>query len=482
VSVPRSWMIAIPLAWQVLTASACAGGRAVLPSGHGAFDVATVHASNERYFLRGTGCGRTPVYEVGRREPLYVVGDPMDQSWGRAFLSTDGRVIVYVNTWQSSEGISIYRDGRLVSRLASSEVTRCDERRERCQLVYSNSDRVIDNERSGWTAGGYHKVFKAGVSEQERFLNESPLFSSGDAVYLIDARKRVHRFSLEDGTAAEPVAFENVYPGIKQLPRETRTESKMYDAPEYSASSLVVAGGKRADEALARRLHLKVMALPVDPQFKEHLFFVSGALQRDGRFEVDELAVYGNLKREELTDFFSTSRFDTRLIPAPCDWWYLENQVFNFRNPDKGVARREQKAYLIEQQKERQERLAAERIKDVYIPKDLGECFVELDRMLAEVSRNEMKALSKREEMARHHMDLGMALRNNWGLWGGSRLQKYFRDRGVREPDEMSGIILDYYYDWLHGDRDGWKNWEVEWRARIPQPPPPAPAPPKKVR
>jgi hypothetical protein len=43
--------------------------------------------------------------------------------------------------------------------------------------------------RSFSDAVGNRGIFKAGVSEQERFLNEYPLFSSGDAVYLTDSRR-----------------------------------------------------------------------------------------------------------------------------------------------------------------------------------------------------------------------------------------------------------------------------------------------------
>jgi hypothetical protein len=114
-----------------------------------------------------------------------------------------------------------------------------------------------------------------------------------------------------------------------------------------------------------------------------------------------------------------------------------------------------------------------------------------LDKMLAEVDRNEMKALASREDMFLSHADLGFrerefplgtGLRIGWGLWGGSRLQKYFSDRGVEHSDDMVRIILSYYYDWLHGDIEGWKNWEKEWHTRIPHAPAPPPPPAKKRR
>ena len=44
-----------------------------------------------------------------------------------------------------------------------------------------------------------------------------------------------------------------------------------------------------------------------------------------------------------------------------------------------------------------------------------------------------------------------MWIRNNWGLWKGSRLSKFFNEKGIYHPDDMSGIILDSYYRYLTG-------------------------------
>ena len=87
---------------------------------------------------------------------------------------------------------------------------------------------------------------------------------------------------------------------------------------------------------------------------------------------------------------------------------------------------------------------------------------MQLDTLLTQYDRKEMKELSDRFDMIRYHHGLGMYLRNNWGLWKGSRLQNYFSERGVYHPDSMSGIILDYYHDWLNGKTETWKDWEKE--------------------
>jgi hypothetical protein len=66
-----------------------------------------------------------------------------------------------------------------------------------------------------------------------------------------------------------------------------------------------------------------------------------------------------------------------------------------------------------------------------------------------------------------------MWLRNNWGLWKGSRLSKWFNEKGIQAPDDMSGIILDSFWRHLNGKplkldeqikyyQDYWKMIEAE--------------------
>jgi hypothetical protein len=44
------------------------------------------------------------------------------------------------------------------------------------------------------------------------------------------------------------------------------------------------------------------------------------------------------------------------------------------------------------------------------------------------------------------HHGVGTYLRNNWELWHGSVLAKWFNARGIHHADDMSGIILDSFW------------------------------------
>jgi hypothetical protein len=99
----------------------------------------------------------------------------------------------------------------------------------------------------------------------------------------------------------------------------------------------------------------------------------------------------------------------------------------------------------------RQGHLVADSIDGLYIPRNLGESFTQLDRLLPDTIKQRLRQPDPRYGLAAFHMGLGRWMRNNWQLWGGSRFQQYFNALGVTHPDEMSGVILTTYRDYLNG-------------------------------
>lgn len=99
----------------------------------------------------------------------------------------------------------------------------------------------------------------------------------------------------------------------------------------------------------------------------------------------------------------------------------------------------------------------------VYVPKDLEDSFRELKAMLMPELLDKMKNGSQ-EKMSMYHYGLGMWMRNNWGLWSGSRFAKYFNALGINNADDMSGIILDVFWNHLNG-----RPLQIEERVKIYQ-------------
>ena len=91
----------------------------------------------------------------------------------------------------------------------------------------------------------------------------------------------------------------------------------------------------------------------------------------------------------------------------------------------------------------------ADSIAGVYIPRNLEECFKQIDSFWTDSLKNEVKNMSENDFVGEYHFALGQWTRNNWGLWSGSRLRSYFCDMEVFHPDDMSGIILKSYHRYL---------------------------------
>lgn len=92
-------------------------------------------------------------------------------------------------------------------------------------------------------------------------------------------------------------------------------------------------------------------------------------------------------------------------------------------------------------------------IRGVYIPKDLNDCFDQIDSFWDDSTKTKVKNWTEDEFSARVHLGFGRWMRNNWRLWGGSRLSKYFNEKGISHPDDMSGIILTSYHRYLNEEK-----------------------------
>jgi len=119
----------------------------------------------------------------------------------------------------------------------------------------------------------------------------------------------------------------------------------------------------------------------------------------------------------------------------------LSNQDLQAQN--KKSKKEQKQAYL--------EDIKKDSIDGVYIPTDLNDCFKQIDSFWADSIKTKVRKMTENEFTANAHFGIGMWMRNNWRLWGGSRLSKYFNDIGVFHPDDMSGIILTSYHRYLLG-------------------------------
>jgi hypothetical protein len=441
-------------------------------SQNGKFYLRSVPYDNEEPSLRG----ETSVYEKGNPTPLYVFErgfDSVNDDSNNLILSNNGEVIFYAIPWGADEekeglkSVTIYKRGQIVRSFTETEINGCDKKKERCSLIYSNYDEVVDRDKSNWGTKNYKKVLKEGTDEKERFLSDFAIFSVDDTVYLTDSKKRVHLFDLKEGDYTGSDSFDNIFAQIKERGRLTKKELQMFESPTFLEFPKLK-DGRNPYTSLANYIGMKTADLleKKDEQYKIYSFKINSMISQDGSLEIEDIDFDNGLPKEKIIEFFRSNKFDSNLVPKAFDKWHISNEYFSFRKKDDQLARQEKQQDITKERQETEKRMTAETVEGVYIPKNLGECFIELDKLLSEIDRKEMQALPKRDDMIGYHFSLGMWMRNNWVLWGGSRLQKYFIDKGVTDPEEMSTIILYHYHDWLNGKKETWKEWEKNPQSR----------------
>lgn len=124
---------------------------------------------------------------------------------------------------------------------------------------------------------------------------------------------------------------------------------------------------------------------------------------------------------------------------------YLLKQDFEFDTECKKIVTHHD-SIKAKYEAKRKKQSEVDSIDGIYIPKDLDDCLLELDKILDNTIKTEIK---KAENTDNFHFGLGLWIRNNWGLWGGSRLWHWFYNQEVSHPDDISGAILSTYQEYL---------------------------------
>jgi hypothetical protein len=88
-----------------------------------------------------------------------------------------------------------------------------------------------------------------------------------------------------------------------------------------------------------------------------------------------------------------------------------------------------------------------------FIPSNLEECFVALEKILSPEQLHQLRTC-KKEDLALYHFGLGTWMRNTWRLWHNTPLAQDLVKRGVKHPDDMSGFILEAFHKHLQSIKE----------------------------
>jgi len=97
-------------------------------------------------------------------------------------------------------------------------------------------------------------------------------------------------------------------------------------------------------------------------------------------------------------------------------------------------------------EKAHQRRIRREMIRGVYIPRDIGDTFVELNRLTDKESRKKFKTMPEQLAAQKLHFSLGRWIIVNWSFYEGSRLTVWLNKAGLFHPDDMARFIIIMYH------------------------------------
>jgi hypothetical protein len=97
-------------------------------------------------------------------------------------------------------------------------------------------------------------------------------------------------------------------------------------------------------------------------------------------------------------------------------------------------------------EKQYKERIQKEYLDDVYIPKDLTDAFIQLNRLIDNASKEKFKHAPEEVVARRLHFSLGRWIIHNWSFYEGSRLTIFINGLGLSHPDDMARFIIIAYH------------------------------------
>jgi hypothetical protein len=451
-------------------------------SANGEFYIRSIPYDDEYQSLRG----KSSIYNK-HNKLLYTIDRAFnDVSDVNNFLciTNDGKTVVYAIRANANEkvdglkSVSVYKNAKLVKSFTISEFTKCDPKGEHCWLMYSNYDRVVSINNGDRTAPGYKMTFRDNVSDEEKFLSTFSAFLKNDSLYITDPSKVTHIIDLKSYILTD-VNFSDIYPKLKNIVKKRANEFQKFMAvytPDPGAFPNLNNGDTTGIE-LAKVLGMRAVRLQSSDYFKYKIYRINidASITKNGKINIVSLTADKPLPVDKITAFFKKHTYDVSFYPEGIDKWYFNKFFWGFRNANDEIALHEKQVETNQRLAERERRLTLDSIDHIYIPKNMEDCMIQLDKDAPQKNKDEMRALKSKNQMANYHLSLGMWIRNYWGLHGGSRLLVYFQNRGFDYGGEFSDmrnemistIILDNYYDWLNGNKNIGKEFEASHPLKI---------------
>lgn len=438
----------------------------VTKSQNGIYSIKSISYDTEFPNLKGQSIvyeNNTELYRINRSFDFYT-----SEKYTVA-LSNDGKTVIYLvndKYWPGAEfeNVTVYRNGTLAKTYNMLEFTGCDSKKEECFLFYNNYYEILDLKKSKAGTKKFKEVFKKGTSKEDIFLSKNYVVLNDDVMYLTDSRAMVTSFDLNKMEVIRTVPFYDIYPDLVKYAKP-QTTIKYYNASgAYIQDFVDLNTQEKISQTISKLSGLKYIPLHDSTfhKYKSYEFELKGYLNKSGKFEIDVLKTDDKFDKKQIINFLTTATFKSDFIPKEVDKQYFMYFFGGFRNANDSIAAAETTLAQDNRQKEFVVRQTLDSINGIYIPKNLQESVLHLDTVLDFTYKTKIKEATNIWEFNSHMSPLGIWIRNNWGINGGSRLSKYFNNRGITDRDAISEIIISSYQKWILSDKEVWLEWEAQ--------------------
>ncbi|MDQ7961785.1 DUF6794 domain-containing protein [Flavobacterium lindanitolerans] len=440
-------------------------------SSNGTYKLKSFSYDNEMPNLKGESFVSYTDEDDGKTKNLYKINRSFDLWDGEPFfvaISNDGRKIIYIKDrvyygGKEHENVTLYLDGKLTKAYTTEEFIDCDRQKEKCEMFSDKRNPRFKHKRATFSE------YEDKLTNQDKFLIKNYVFNKNDTIYITDGRKKVTLFDLNSMNIIQSkIDFDSLYPKIKNIQvKQSRISSYRYPF-KYIIDIENIQNNVKLSHTISELSNLKFISSNSQEyyKFKLHDIELTGYMNRNGKFEIDSISTDPIFDQQKIINYIDNTTFKTDFIPAGLDKIYVRDFFGGYRSFDERIAEKETIKAKERREEEYKKRLTLDKIDNFYIPKNLYECNTELDKILDFESKKMLVESVDPFEFNSHMGGLGMWIRNNWGLNGGSRLLKYFYDRNVGNEmfgrDTMSGIIIEQYIKWLKGDKTAWEKWEKQ--------------------
>jgi hypothetical protein len=111
-----------------------------------------------------------------------------------------------------------------------------------------------------------------------------------------------------------------------------------------------------------------------------------------------------------------------------------------------------------------QENITKDRINGVYIPKNLEDAFVQLNKLIDPKAKASLLKIPEEVAASKLHFSLGRWMIVNWNFYEGSRFSNYLSSAGITFPDDMADFMIRAYHRHVNAQPVDFKTLAIAYR------------------